>query len=340
MMRKSLVAIAVLAAWILLATTARAGQIWTFTKVADNSSAVPGGSGDFTDFGAPSLRNGEVAFQGYGGPSGTLPGIYTGTAGGPVILVADTNTTAPGDTSKFASFEQPSIDAAGNVAYVGVLGNGNEGVYARVGGTLGLIADTHTATPGFNGTFSSFQFRGSASIDGGTVALSAFSRGAGGVNEGIYTSAGGTLSLISDRSTALPHGAGTSQFIFIDRPMINNGNIIFDASNGSAGGAGVYLLKNGVLTRVIDDTMTLPGTSSQFGLEGTVGRGPYLFGDRTAFFATATHLSDYGYYGTDPNGNLIPLVTYHTIPPGFTVPFTGLDDLSLGANGFCAGKLN
>jgi len=33
-------------------------------------------------------------------------------------------------------------------------------------------------------------------------------------------------------------------------------------------------------------------------------------------------------------------VTYHTIPPGFTVPFTGLDDLSLGANGFCAGKLN
>jgi hypothetical protein len=334
MLPKRILSIAVLAAWVSLSTGAHAGSVWSFTKVADTSTAVPGGSGTFTDFGAPSLNNGAVAFQGYGGPSDTLPGIFTGTAGGPVSAVADTNTTAPGDTSKFSSFEQPSIDAAGNVAYVGVLADGNQGVYARAGGTLGLIADTHTATPGFNGDFASFQLRGSASISGGTVAFSGFSRGAGGVNEGIYASAGGTLSLVADRSTALPYGSGTSQFTFIDRPMINNGNIIFNASNGSAGGAGVYLLKNGVLTRIIDDTMTLPGTSSTFGLDGAIGRGPYVFGDHTAFFATATHLSDYGFYGTDAQGNLVPLVTYHTIPPGYTSPFFSLDYLSLGTNGF------
>jgi hypothetical protein len=80
--------------------------------------------------------------------------------------------------------------------------------------------------------------------------------------------------------------------------------------------------------------MTLPGTSSTFQLEGTVDRGPIVFGDRTAFFATANKLSDYGYYSTDPHGNLIPLATYHTIPPGFTVPFSGLDYLSLGTTGF------
>jgi hypothetical protein len=263
-----------------------------------------------------------------------LPGIYAGFVGGPVGLVANTQTTAPGDTSKFASFEQPSIDALGNVAFVGVLSNANQGVYARLGGTLGLVADTHTTTPGFNGTFSSFTNRGSASIDGGKVAFSAFSSGAGGVTEGIYTSANGTLSLVADRSTAFPHGTGTLQYIFINRPMINNGNVLFNASNGSAGTGGIYLLKNGTLTRIIDDTMTLPGTSSNFGLEGSTARGPYLQGNRTGFFAAPSKLSDYGFYGTDPSGNLIPLVTYHTTPPGYTVPFTSLDYLGLGSQGF------
>jgi hypothetical protein len=96
MIRTRLREIALLAIWCWLVPAARAGQLWTFTKVADTSTAVPDGSGTFTDFDAPSLRNGEVVFQGYGGPNRTVPGIYTGRAGGPVGLVADTNTQAPG----------------------------------------------------------------------------------------------------------------------------------------------------------------------------------------------------------------------------------------------------
>jgi hypothetical protein len=116
--------------------------------------------------------------------------------------------------------------------------------------------------------------------------------------------------------------------------MINNGNVIFNASNGTAGRDSVELLKNGTLTRVIDNTMTLPGTSSNFGLEGAIGRGPYLQGNRTGFFSAPSKLSDYGFYGTDPNGNLVAYATYHTIPPGYTSPFFSLDYLSLGTNGF------
>jgi hypothetical protein len=324
-------AIAVLV-WVGMTTAAHAGPVWQFTKIADTSTAIPGGTGTFTDFYSPALNNGVVAFVGYGGPNMTVPGIYTGTAGGPVNLVANTSATAPGDTSAFNGFERPSIDSSANVAFVAIVTDGNNGAYAQIGGSLVKIADTNTATPGFNGNFSAFTTMGSASIDQGTVSFAAFSRGAGGVDQGIYTSTNGTLSLVADRSTALPFGASTSTFTFIERSMINNGNVIFNASSGAA--QGIYELNNGTLTRVIDSTMTLPGTSSTFSLEGTVDRGPIVFGDRTAFFAAPSKLSDYGYYGTDTHGNLISLVTYHTIPPGYTVPFTGLDYLSLGTTGF------
>jgi hypothetical protein len=323
-------AIAVMA-WAWMTTAAHAGGVWQFTEIADTSTAIPGGTGTFTNFYSPALNNGVVAFVGYGGPNSTVPGIYTGTAG-PVQLVANTATTAPGDTSAFNGFERPSIDASGNVAFVATVADGNQGAYAQIGGSLVRIADTTTATPGFNGTFSEFTTLGSASIDHGTVSFAGFSRGGGGVDQGIYTWSNGSLSLVADRSTALPFGAGTTTYTFIERSMINNGNVIFDASAGTA--QGIYELKNGSLTRVIDSTMTLPGTSSTFQLEGTVDRGPILFGDRTAFFAAPSKLSDYGYYGTDPNGNLVPLVTYHTIPTGYSVPFTGLDYLSLGTKGF------
>ncbi len=319
------------AACALMTTAAHAGQ-WQFTKIADTSTAIPGGTGTFTNFYSPALNNGVVAFVGYGGPNLTAPGIYTAPIGGPVQLVANTGTTAPGDTSAFSGFERPSIDASGNVAFVATVADGNNGAYARIGGSLVRIADTTTATPGFNGNFFDFTTLGSASIDHGTVSFAAFSRGNGGVDQGVYTSTNGSLSVVADRSTPLPFGTGTATFIFIERSMISNGNVIFNASSGAE--QGIYELKNGALTRVIDSTMTLPGTSSTFQLEGTVDRGPILSGDRTAFFSAPSKLSDYGYYGTDPNGNLISLVTYHTIPIGYTVPFTGLDYLSLGTTGF------
>jgi hypothetical protein len=126
------------------------------------------------------------------------------------------------------------------LAFVGLVKDGSQGVYAKEGGSLQVIANTNTSTPGFSGKFNEFDTRGSASIDHGVVAFSAFSRGANNsVNEGIYTSSNGSLSLVADRSTTLPFGTGGSTFIFIDRPMINNGNVIFNAA-GAGGAAGVF----------------------------------------------------------------------------------------------------
>jgi hypothetical protein len=323
-----------LAALATITSSTHAGQTWDFTLIANNSTTVPGSSGTFTFFDAPTLSAGTVAFAGYAGPNQTSPGIYTGTAGGPIALIANTSTATPGTFSTFSGFERPAIDGGGEVAFVATSKDGTAGVYAQEGGTLSAIADTHTATPGFNGNFSAFGVSsGSASIDKGTVAFAAFSLGGGGADQGIYTSTHGTLSLVADRSTALAFGSGTENFIFISRPTINNGNVIFQAI-GSGSDAGVYELKGGSLTRIIDSTMTLPGTTSLYAPEGTIGRGPVVLGDRTAFFADPTKLSDSGFYGTDPSGKLIAYVTDHTTLPGYTVPLAEVDYLSLGATGF------
>jgi hypothetical protein len=307
----------------LIAAEARAG--WQFTRVADTSTAAPGGTGAFTSFTDPSLNNGYLVFA--ASSAGGRQGIYELAPGGSLSLVADTSTAAPrGGT--FASFERPSVDASGNVAFVATTTTG-AGVFESVGGTLSAVARAGDATPGFAGTFSTMTNLGSASISNGVVAFSSFSAGSGGgSDQGIYDNAGGTLASVADRATAFPFGSGTASMIFIDRPTVNNGNLIFSASNGSQ--QGVYGVVGGTLTRFVDSTTTLPGSAQTFALEGSVGRGPVLAGGRTAFFSDNAFNTATGYYGTDTGGTLKNLVTFGNTPG---VTLTGIGNLSLDPSG-------
>ncbi|HEV3122696.1 MAG TPA: PEP-CTERM sorting domain-containing protein [Isosphaeraceae bacterium] len=310
--------------------------LWTFTEVADTSTPIPGGTGNFTGFGTPAYHNGFLAFTGTG--SSNQQGVYETTLGNPISVVANTSTAVPGSTGTYTGFERPDVDTSGNVAFVATGGAVGQGVYAKLlGGSLKAVADTNTATPNFaGGTFAGFTNLGSASIDQGTVAFAGFSRTAGGaVNAGIYTgsASGGALTRVADRTTSFPYGNSSQTMIFIDRPTINNGNVIFNASTGSNGQNGIYELKGGMLTRVIDNTQNLPGGAGKFGLEGTISRGPQVSGLQNAFFSVGPP-GVTGYYGTDSTGTLVTLANFATIPPGNTVPFTGLDDLSLSGSAF------
>ena len=73
---------------------ARGGPI--FRKVADTSTAIPGGAGTYsgfgTDFNQPSISGSNVAFLGTG--AGGQAGIYADFGAGPV-RVADTSTAIP-----------------------------------------------------------------------------------------------------------------------------------------------------------------------------------------------------------------------------------------------------
>jgi hypothetical protein len=314
-----------------LPSASRAQSDWVFTKIADTATPVPNGVGNFTSFDSPSLRNGYVTFLANG--AGGRQGIYSLAPGGTLQRVADTTTTAPGGGT-FSGFERPSVDASGNLAFVATTTTG-QGVYARNGGPLSVVANTTTATPGLPGaTFSTFTFRGSASIDQGQVAFSAFSGlPFGPFTDGIYKQQGGVLSRVVDRSTTFPYGAGTHSMIFIDRPMISNGDVIFPASTGSGGQNGVYATKGGVLTRLVDNTQNLPGSSEKFGLEGSVYRGPSIAGGRSAYFSVNGFGPATGNYGTDTDGIVKPMITYGTTVPGTSAKFTGIGFLSLDPSG-------
>lgn len=90
----------------------------TFTKVADTSTPIPGGSGNFGAFiGVPSISGGNVAFDGSVGSDGFMPGIYS-NIGGSLNVVADEATPIPGGSGNFGNFGDLSI-SGGNVAFLG-----------------------------------------------------------------------------------------------------------------------------------------------------------------------------------------------------------------------------
>ncbi len=144
----------------------------TLNVVANRNTPIPGGIGNFTGLGGPSLDNGNVAFGGEG--SSLQRGIYT-NIGGTLNIVANTNTPIPGSTGNFTGFSDLSLDNR-NVAFSG-FGSSQEGIYIKkVGGTLKLVADLNTPIPGGSGNFSTFRV---PSLDKGNVAFIG--------NTGIYT---------------------------------------------------------------------------------------------------------------------------------------------------------
>ena len=150
-------------------------------KVANTSTAIPDGSGNFTGFGsfgtaAPSISGTSVAFLGTG--SSSQSGIYIGTtAGGTPATVADTDTAVVGGSGNFTDFRNPSLSGT-TVAFVG-LGSGQSGVYTgTAGGTPVVVANTSTAIPGGSGNFTSF---GIPTLSGTTVAFDASGSGQTGI---------------------------------------------------------------------------------------------------------------------------------------------------------------
>ena len=154
-------------------------------KLADVTTAIPDGTGNFTSF-FPQLstHGGEAAVLAAG--SGGQQGIYR-LSQGPPIKVADLNTAIPEGTGNFTSFPlaSPAI-SSGNVAFVGNGSAGQQGVYRGMTGPPIKLADLNTAIPGGSGNFTSFLVQGppiAPAISGENVA---FIAGGSGGQQGVY----------------------------------------------------------------------------------------------------------------------------------------------------------
>jgi hypothetical protein len=292
---------------------------YVFTKIADMSTPIPGGSGNFTGFNSSvSISGGTAAFQGFG--SGTQSGIYTG-AGGPVTRIADLNTPVPGGSGNFDFFVGPSTGpsiSGGIVAFNGgTSGGATQGVYIGSGGPLSRIADTSTPIPGGSGNFTGFL---SPSISGGTVAFAGFGSGTQG---GVYTGAGGPLTRIADTSTPIPGGSGTISVIRSELTPISGGTVAFGAA-GSGTQQGVYTGSGGPLTRIADGSTPIPGGSGNF-----TGFAAFLSisGGTVAFGATGSGTQQGIYTGS--GGPLTRIADTNTPIPGGFGNFTFLSDPSV-----------
>ena len=245
--------------------------------VANLNTPVPeGGGGTFEFFRDPvSLGGGEVAFKGFGGTA--EEGIYT-NVGGMLNLVANLNTMVPeGGGDPFEELINPVSLGGGEVAFIGLGGSGQEGIYTNVGGMLNLVANLNTMVPeGGGGTFEFFD-EDIASIGGGEMAF----RASGGTgNNGIYTNVGGSLNLVADQNTIVPGGGGGAFTRFEDPISIGGGKVAFVADD-DLDDEGVYTNKGGEVAVVADQNSMFPGGGvtifSEFGDLVSLGGGDIAF---------------------------------------------------------------
>ena len=92
--------------------------------VVDTNTPIPGGIGNFTDFGGVSFDEGHIAFLGFG--SDGQAGYYT-NLGGILRVVVDTHTPIPDGFGNFFTdydpFRGPSL-RNGSIAFLGFGGSG------------------------------------------------------------------------------------------------------------------------------------------------------------------------------------------------------------------------
>jgi hypothetical protein len=120
--------------------------------IVDINTAIPGGNGNFTEFGSVSAETNSVAFIGYRdfpAQSGNITdqGVYLAESGGGLGLVADLDTAIPDGSGNFTAFGTPSIDG-GNVAFSARGTSDQYGVYFSDGGLLQEIISLNDTLDG------------------------------------------------------------------------------------------------------------------------------------------------------------------------------------------------
>lgn len=280
--------------------------------VADTSTAIPNGTGNFTGFGMmPAVSGGNVAFYGEGATG--QQGIYVSFASGPIgSRLADLTTAIPGGAGNFTGFGMRPALSGVNVAYYGTGASGQQGIYVAFppGPVGGRIADTSTAIPGGAGNFTGFMAM--PVLSGNLVAF--IGTGASG-QQGVYYAEDGVLEKIVDTSTAIPGGTGNFTgfpgALAMPSPQFPSGPIF--VGHGSGGQQGVYAAPASGPVKVADLNTMIPGGTGMFTGFGAVSTDAGI----AAFIGTGT-AGQSGLY-TLHSGRLLNVVAAGDMVDGQTV---------------------
>lgn len=199
----------------------------------------------------------------FGTTSAGGQGIYAGIVGSTgASSVANNLTPSPANPSQHLSNFQGGPCVSGNNVVFACNGPTVSGIFTRTIGSssLSVIADPNTPVPGQSVNFNS-NFGGSPSISGNKVAF----EGNWSSGSGVYTGTAGVTgaSLIVDTMMQAPGAA--ANFSFFGIAMLSGTHLAYSAR--FSGGEGVYMSTFGSpgATRIVDNSMLIPGTSTAFG---------------------------------------------------------------------------
>ncbi len=288
------------------------------TRVADETTPIPGGTGSFHFFSEVTIENGIVIFSG----GGAFPqrGIYTNADGPSLDVLYDTTTPTPDGSSTFSNFFFVRVDG-GSLAFQGISrGFPGGGIYTDTSGSLETVADLSTDVPDGFRTFNSF--RGPSLSDGEVAFL-----GYGFFGDGIYRGqASGNLSIVANESTVIPGETGTFAGFGEGSPDIDGGSVAFRGID-SSGREGIYVDVGGSLSVVADTTTEIPGGSGNFAAFGSLH-----LGAGNIAFVGADSSKTWGIYVMS-GGVLLDVIDLSD-----TLDGKGLWNLSLATSGALAGN--
>ncbi len=307
-----------LTASVLIFTAAASAHAqWSFSRIADSATPIPGGAGTFAGpFSAPAVSAGHVVFGG-NRVNGYVTGIYTNLTG-PLSRVADSTATIPGTTTHYGGFlNQVSMDGT-TISFDG-FGGSIGGIASSQSGSLVGIVDTSTPLPPGGSLFSTpnpstafYSRRGpnAAFLTGDPVHP-------GGPAVALYGWTSGTYHRLLDTSTPMP--GGTGNFASMDF-MSMGGSTVFVSTTDAVNLGGIYAVdaSGGPITTIVDPNTPAPDGSGTFSIVRPVAAS----GNNLCF--TGGTASQVGLYAR-VNGSLITIANRATPAPegGFFTDFPG-----------------
>ncbi|MEM9348430.1 MAG: PEP-CTERM sorting domain-containing protein [Planctomycetota bacterium] len=253
-------------------------------------------------------------------------------------LLFDRDTVYPG-IGQFVQFQEVAFDGS-NVAMIATSTLHPDGAVFFYDGTdLTTVADTATAAPDLgSNTFEIFR---NLAMDDGNIAFHAYSTG---FNEGIYTTLGGSLRRVADKTDFMP-GTNIPYYSFSDARSglaIDGDNIVFTGEGRyiNSVNRGVFQLQSsGLITTVADLSTVIPDYDAEdnqfvFFNEVDVSEGEVVFnGGRGSGGGNGTYTNQGGTLRTVKNeGTALPGITppqrlynYEAQISGGVVPFHAQD---------------
>ena len=305
------------------------------TIIADESTPSPStGGGLFRNFGQfqefPPIHNSEVAFVGV---SQNNAGLYRGPSAANLTAITDRNERFPGGDfgNDLSFFEDPSFDGRGAVVASGSVSD--EGAFIEASGLgirptgLSTIVDTVTAIPGDQVSGAPFAVVSEVTHWRGSAFYGAL-RTPNGFRELRRWSAYQTdHELVTTSLAPIPDAPDFFDFFFnlaIDR--VGGQEVCFFGRGRSV--SGIYAGNSSGIRRIVDTTMTMPGTTELFDRFGTCS----MDDGNVVFDATGATTGIEGVFLVTPANDMIRVLATGDVLDGATVQAARTSNLAIDGN--------